>query len=81
MNTWTPKTTLIVAGVAVLGVWYLKTRGVEAVKKVGQAVNPTNHDNVFNKGAQGLWNSVTDGEGSIGTDVYDFVHDDSRWWN
>ena len=73
---WTPKTVAITAGVVVLGAWYLKNRAGQAVTDAANAVNPTNHDNVFNRGAQGLWASVTDGEGTIGTDIYDWIHGD-----
>ena len=68
MNRWTPKTTLIVAGVAVVGLWYLKGRAGEAL----HAVNPMNQDNVINQGAQSVWDVFTDGEGTIGTDIYDW---------
>ena len=72
LNQWTPKTTLIVAGVAVVGVWYLSGRGVEVVKDVGQAVNPINHENVFNRGFNALYGAVTGSEGTLGTDVADW---------
>lgn len=74
MNTWTPKTTLIVAGVAVAGLWYLKSKATETVKEVGQAINPVNHDNIFNRGAQAIWDQFTDGQGTIGTDIYDWLN-------
>lgn len=74
MNTWTPKTTLIVAGVAVAGLWYLKSKATETVKEVGQAVNPVNHDNIFNRGAQAIWDQFTDGQGTIGTDIADWLN-------
>lgn len=74
MNTWTPKTVLIVGGVAVLGAWWLKGRAVQAVKDAGQAVNPVNPENIFNRGAQSLWDQFTDGQGSIGTDIYDWLN-------
>jgi hypothetical protein len=76
MNTWSPKTVLIVGGVAVAGAWYLKSRATQAVKDVGQAVNPVNRDNIFNRGAQAVWDQFTDGEGSIGTDIYDWLNAD-----
>jgi len=74
MNQWTPKTTLIVAGVAVVGLWYLKGKAGQAV----QAVNPLNHDNVINQGAQSVWDAFTDGQGTIGTDIADWEQDINR---
>ena len=74
MSTWNPKTVLIVGGVAVAGAWYLKRQATQAVKDVGQAVNPVNHDNIFNRGAQGIWDQFTDGKGTIGTDIYDWLN-------
>ena len=76
MNQWTPSTVLIVGGVAVLGAWYLKNKAVETVKDAGQAVNPLNPDNIFNRGAQSIWDQFTDGKGTIGTDIYDWLHGD-----
>ena len=81
MKTWTPKTTLIVAGVAVLGLWYVKSKAAEVVEAVDKNFNPTKDTNLANRGAQGLWNVFTDGQGTIGTDAYDFLHDENRWWN
>ncbi|MCC4269866.1 hypothetical protein LL254_04035 [Marinobacter nauticus] len=74
MNRWTPKTVLIVGGVVVLGAWYLKGKAGEAMASAGQAINPTNNDNIIYRGANGLWASVTDGKGTIGTDIYDWLH-------
>lgn len=81
MKSWTPKNTLIVAGVAVVALWYLKNRTVETAKAVGQAVNPINHDNIFNQGAEGIYGAITGSNGSPGTDLADWVHDGDRWWN
>ncbi|MFL1484892.1 hypothetical protein [Marinobacter sp. LN3S78] len=69
LNQWTPKTTLIVAGVAVVGVWWLSGRAWETARDVGEAVNPVNHDNVFNRGFEGLYQAVTGSDGTPGTDL------------
>ena len=76
MNKWTPKTTLIVAGVAVAGLWYFKTKTVEAAKEAAQAVNPTNHDNIFNRAFNDIYAGGSDGQGTLGTDLYDVFHGD-----
>ena len=81
MNAWTPKSTLIVAGVAVLGVWYLKSKAGEVVETVDRNFNPTRDTNLANRGANWAWGLFTDGEGTIGTDIADFVHDPEAWWN
>lgn len=74
MNKWTPTTTLIVAGVAVLGLWYFKEKTVQTVKDAGQAVNPMNHDNIFNRAFNDIYAGGSDGEGTLGTDLYEFFH-------
>lgn len=81
LNQWTPKTTLIVAGVAVIGVWYLKGKAVETVKDVGNAVSPANRDNVFNRGFNWLYSEVTGSEDSLGADIADGVYNVREWWN
>jgi len=86
----TPKSTLIVAGVAVIGLWYLKGRTVEAIKDVGQAVNPVNPENIFNQGFEAVYGAVTDGKGTPGTDLADWSDELDRkyykytplgWWD
>lgn len=75
LNTWSPKATLIMAGVAVVGVWYLKRQAEEAVAEVVDTVdrnfNPTKSTNLANRATQWGWDQVTDGKGTIGTDIYD----------
>jgi len=66
--------TLIFAGVAVLGVWYFKSKTVEAVSSVGSAINPTNHENIFNKAFNAIYDGGGDGQGTLGTDLYDFFN-------
>ena len=81
MDKWTPKTTLIVAGVAVVGVWWLSGRAVSVAKDVGQAVNPVNHDNIFNRGFNWLYTGITGSEDTLGGDIADGVHWVRQWWN
>lgn len=81
MNAWTPKTVLILAGVAVAGGLYMRYKAGETVKDVANAVNPVNHDNVFNQGFEGVYRWATGSQGTPGTDLYDWVHDDDRLWN
>lgn len=71
---WTPKTVAITGAVVVLGAWYLKRQAGQALADAGQAVNPTNHDNVFNRGFNGLYQSVTGSGGTLGTDLADWIN-------
>lgn len=71
---WTPKTVAIAAAVVVVGGWYLKKKAGETLQEVGQAVNPTNPDNVINQGFNSVYKSVTGSEGTLGTDLADFFH-------
>lgn len=73
---WTPRNVAITAGLGLLAVWYIKRQAGAAVEQAAQAVNPVNHDNVFNRGANAVWGAVTDGQGTIGTDIYDWLHGD-----
>lgn len=73
---WTPKNVAIAAGVVVLAGWYLKNKAGQAVEKVGNAVNPVNHDNVFNRGWNAIYGAVTDGKGTLGTDIADWINGD-----
>jgi hypothetical protein len=72
--SWTPKQTAIAAVVVVAGVWYLKSKTGAAVDSVTTAFNPTDSRNLANRGAQGIWDAFTDGQGTIGTDIYDFFN-------
>ncbi|WP_375170086.1 hypothetical protein [Marinobacter sp.] len=58
-----------VAGAYLLGKHIIK----DAAGEVGQAVNPTNHDNVFNRGANKLAQAVT-GKASWGIWLADIIN-------
>lgn len=70
-----------VAGAYVLGKFLVK----DAAGEIGQAVdtnfNPTRDTNLANRAAQGVWDVFTDGQGTIGTDVYDGVQRLKGWWS
>lgn len=77
MGKWTPKTTLIVAGVAVVGLWYLKRQGVQTVKDAANAVNPVNPDNVFARGVNSVGGAIAGEEDwSLGSWIYDLTHEE-----
>jgi len=77
---WTPKNLAIAAAAVVVTSWYLKKKAGEAVADVGQAVNPVNPENVFNRGFNALYGAVTDGKGTAGTDIADGVQGIKDWW-
>lgn len=63
---------MVVAGLAVLAAgvaWWQR-------EKVIEAVNPTNENNLANRAAVGLYQSVTDSEGAMGGDLYDWLNDE-----
>lgn len=69
--------TLIVLGVALAVVYMAKKaadKTTQLVKDGAQAVNPFNQDNVFNKAATDLWQYTTGSKGTIGSDIYDYMH-------
>lgn len=75
MGKWTPKTTLIVAGVAVAGLWYLKRQGVQTVQAAANAVNPLNNENVFYGGVNSVGAELTGDEHfTLGGWLYDLTH-------
>lgn len=68
----------IVAGVLVLGVWFVVRKGKQAVKEAAQVVNPLNPDNAFNTGFNATFQAVT-GAGkdeSFGTWLAGWIHGD-----
>ncbi len=69
---------IVGAAAAGLVLAYLVYRGagaaVEAVGDAAQAINPLNNENIINRGFHSWYDSVTDGEGTLGGDIYDVVH-------
>ncbi|MBC3930364.1 hypothetical protein [Undibacterium curvum] len=73
-----------VAGIAVIGVAYYAYQRVtgiagDVIDTAGEAlnaINPLNDDNVINTGAIDLYQKVTGSKGTIGTDLYDWLHPD-----
>lgn len=58
--------------VGVLALWYLKSKATETVKDVGNAVNPTNPDNVFYEGVNSVGGAVSgDQDFSLGVWLYE----------
>ncbi|MCG2581934.1 MAG: hypothetical protein KA296_13765 [Marinobacter sp.] len=73
---------LVIALVVLVVLWYLKNQAGKAVDAAVTAVNPADQGNLANRLAnEGLWRGGSDGVGTLGTDFYDWTHDDERWWN
>jgi len=74
----TNKYAWIGAGVGVLVVAYLTKKAANALvdtgTKIGHAINPLNDDNIFNQGATDLYQWMSGSEGSIGGDIWDYLH-------
>lgn len=70
----TGKQAAVTAVVVGLGMWWLAHKTKETVKEVANAVNPLNPDNVINEGFNGLYSAVTGSAGTLGTDIYDWLH-------
>ena len=68
---------LVGVGVAVVAVWYMKQGAsalVDGVSSAANAINPLKNNNIINQGATSAYQYVTGSKGSIGGDVYDFLH-------
>lgn len=59
------------AGVVVVALYWLSKRETASL---AQAVKPWDQENVFNQGFNEAWASVTDGQGTFGTDLYEFFN-------
>lgn len=65
--------TLIVAGIA-LALIYMARKAADTAAEAANAINPLNNNNVFSQAANSLWQMSTGSKGTIGTDIYDYVH-------
>lgn len=73
--TFTNKQLLYIGAAALLAAWYLKNKATETAKEVGNAVNPTNPDNVFYEGVNSVGGAVTGDEHfSLGGWIYERFH-------
>lgn len=67
---------MIVIGTLVVSVagWYVLNKSSEVISEGLDAINPANNDNIINQGAIDLYQKVTGSTGTIGTDLYDWLH-------
>lgn len=75
------KTVLALAAVGAVSVYVVQRNAKKAVETVGEGVDPFNHDNWFNQFAEYGYGKLTGSQGTPGTDFYDWVHSQDRWWN
>lgn len=74
------ETILILAGGAVLVLWYTgykaKQTAASAAKTVGAAINPVSHDNIFNRGVNAVGAAISgDEHWTLGTQIYKWLHE------
>ena len=72
---------LIVGGVALLGVYFVSRmaakKAVEVAGNVGEAIDPTNSENIFYSGANAVGESITgDEDWTLGGAIFEAVHGD-----
>ena len=73
--TFTNEQLIGIGVVAVVGLWYLSRAGAQAVKDVGNAVNPTNPENVFYEGVNSTGEALTgDEDFTLGGWIYETIH-------
>ena len=66
---------LILIGAGVVGMAYFKNKALETVGDIGTAVNPTNNENIFYTGVNGVGTALTgDKNFSLGGWIYDATH-------
>lgn len=68
------KFVLIGAGIGLCVALYLAKRGADAVGKGLDAINPTDPNNIINRAAESVYQTVTGSDGTIGGDIYDATH-------
>lgn len=56
---------------------YAAKKAGEAAAKAGNAINPINNDNVFNRGFESVGQYITgDKNWTLGGSIYDWLHED-----
>lgn len=69
--------TLIVLGVALAAIYLAQRAGKAVVNTVADAlpyIDPTDDRNLINQGATSLWQWATGSTGTIGGDMWDYLH-------
>lgn len=73
---------LVIGGLAVLATIYYGRKALAKVGEAAQAVNPLNHDNVFNEGATRAAQAVglVDENSTIGGTIFEGIQRISSWF-
>lgn len=72
---------LLIALVVVVWLFIVwsKEKAAKVAESVGEALNPTSHENIFNKAVNSVGESVTGKAGwTLGGAIYDFLHKDDE---
>jgi hypothetical protein len=68
----------VAAVVALVLIQRVAKGAAQVAQDVGHAVDPTNQDNIFNRGVTAVGKSVTGKDNwSLGTQIYDWLHPDA----
>lgn len=51
------------------------TVAIEAAGDAAHAINPTNNDNIINRGFTSVYQTITGSDDTLGGDIYDITHD------
>lgn len=68
------KAILALGGVILVIGWVLRNQVGQAAAAVGQGIDPVNPNNWINTGFLRLYSTLTDGQGTLGTDIYDILN-------
>lgn len=71
-------------GVGVVGFYWIGKRTAKATGELatraavatGRGLDPTSQGNIFNRGFNALWQAISGDESTLGTKVFDWLHDD-----
>jgi uncharacterized protein YdgA (DUF945 family) len=72
---------MVLVGLGVVGVgvaWYYGDQLRAQIAEAGEKVNPADRNNAVNQGTQSVYRKLTGSRGTIGTDLYEWVHGDGE---
>ena len=69
-----------VAGAYVLGKYIIKDTAKGVTNAIDTNLNPTRQTNLANRAFSAVYNGGLDGQGTLGTDIFDSVQAVKGWW-
>lgn len=69
-----------VAGAYVLGKYMIKDTAEGVTKAIDTNLNPTRQSNIANRAFSAVYSGGLDGQGTLGTDIYDGVQAVKQWF-